>query len=100
MDFMLFDEPPRRVSKQTVKKPSEVGGHVKLEGLVVRLQPQSVLFFDDGTGKEVFLPYSKILDWWFTSSGTKRGLRIVDLELNDAVTLLVPKWLARREGLV
>lgn len=59
-------------------------------GLVVSVREISLLFFDDAKGKEVFLPISTIMDWWVTIGGTKRGLRLIDLELDDEITVVYP----------
>ena len=76
------------------------GGYVERSGLVARMRDASVLFFDDDSQQEIFVPISQIKDWWFTPSGTKRNLRLQDLELDDEVTLVFPRWLAVKEGLV
>lgn len=82
------------------KPRSANAGVMKLSGIVVRISEKSVLFFDDASGQEIFVPISRIMDWWFTSCGTKRGLRICDLELDDEITILMPTWLAKKEKLL
>ena len=76
------------------------GGWVERRGMVVRVSPASVLFFDDASSTEMFIPVSQVKDWWFTSSGAKRGLSVPDLELDDEVTLVVPRWLLKNEGVL
>lgn len=81
-------------------RPSSGGGHVEREGIVVKLTAQSVLFFDDEAGQEFFVPVSTILDWWFTANGTKRTRDLEELEPDDEITLLMPRWLLKKEGLL
>ncbi|MDR1945983.1 MAG: hypothetical protein LBQ51_02295 [Desulfovibrio sp.] len=69
-------------------------------GVIVMRMPRSVLFFDDVCVKELFIPMSVILDWHFTTCGTKRNLNVPDLERDDEVSLYIPKWLARKEKLI
>ena len=76
------------------------GGFVEREGMVVRLHAASVLFFDDESQQEIFIPLSQIKDWWFTSSHSKRGLELEDCELDDELTIVIPGWLAKKEGMV
>ena len=91
---IFFDES----GNASFKPPRPRGSsHEKRSGLVVKLTPKAVLFFDDAVGAEAFIPRSVILDWWFTSCGTKRGLRVQDLERNDEITVFIPKWLVRKE---
>lgn len=74
---------------------------VRREGLVVRNNPpRSVLFFDDEASTEIFVPYSQIKDWHFTASGSRDGLELEDLKLDDEVELYITKWLAKRENLI
>jgi hypothetical protein len=73
---------------------------VNLEGLVVKVTKGAVLLFHDDTGQEVFIPKSQVHDWFFTRGGSKQRLSLNDLELNDEITLVVPRWLAKRENLV
>jgi hypothetical protein len=95
--FPLFGRTPKNLLFPLWRRgPADL----KRRGLVVRAAEKSILFFDDATGREVFIPISKILDWWFSDAGTKRGLRIQDLELNDEITILIPTWLAKKESLV
>jgi hypothetical protein len=75
------------------------GDYVEREGIVVKVLPKSICFFDDVAGHEWFVPVSKLADWWFTNRGDKHELRICDLELDDEITILVPRWLLRREGI-
>lgn len=75
-------------------------GEAELSGLVVRHGPKSLLFFDDESVQEVWLPYSKIIDWKFTDSNDDGCLDVRDLELNDEITVTIPRWLAKKEGLV
>lgn len=102
--FSVFDGTPAKKRKSVSKANRPARGalpaETKLKGIVVRVTDNFLLFFDDGTGRETFLPFSKIMDWWFTSNGGKRHLRIVDLELDDDITVLIPIWLARKEKLV
>lgn len=62
-------------------------------GLVVFVREMSLLFFDDGKGKEVFLPVRTIMDRWYTIGGTKREFRLIDLELDDEIGVGIPCWL-------
>ena len=71
-----------------------------ISGLVVWNRQASVLFFEDETATEVFIPKSVIADWWFVHNKDKNGLRLEDLAKNDEISLVVPKWLARKEGLL
>ena len=102
--FSVFDGSPAGKKKESSTAKRSLAGKLpaeaKLKGLVVRVSDKSLLFFDDGSGREAFLPLSKILDWWFTSSGSKRHLRLIDLELDDEITVLIPTWLARKENLI
>ena len=88
---------PPAVSKD--RGASRASAETRLNGLVVKVTTKAVLFFDDGSGREAFLPFSKIMDWWFTAGGGRRHLRVVDLELDDEITVVIPTWLARREKL-
>ena len=72
---------------------------LSLDGLFIRSSEKALLFFDDNSGQEVWIPFSVISDWWFTGDGTKRHLEMRDLELNDLVTLVVKTWFARKEGI-
>jgi len=69
-------------------------------GVVMKVRERSILLFHDDSVNEVFVPRSKIIDWWFTRNGRKDGLGLDDLELDDEVTLLIPKWLAKRERMI
>ena len=89
---------PSKKKKQSAK-PSN-GGWSEHKGLVIRINEKSVLFFDDASVQEIFIPLSQVKDWWFTSDGGKRGLRLQDLELDDEVTICLPRWLAFTEGMV
>lgn len=100
--FSLFGYQVKWTQKSRAAQKGPIGtgrSMTRLPGLVVSVRDKSVLFFDDGSGREAFVPVSKVMDWWFTACGTKRGLRLCDLELNDEVTILVPTWLARKEKL-
>lgn len=99
MDMFDFFDSPHAIKKIEAPKKS-FGSLVNRKGLVVSLRQASVLFFDDEAVKEVFVPVSLIKDWWFTTDGTKRGLGLGDLELDDEVTLVIPKWLAKKEKLL
>ena len=76
------------------------GGNIEREGMVVTMRPMSILFFDDYGQKEIFVPISQVKDWWFTTTGSKDGLGIEDLEPDDEVTLIIHRWLAVKERLV
>ena len=89
-----------KMPKAPQTKTSSRGGLIERIGIVVRMRNASVLFFDDNSQQEIFIPLSQVKDWWFSSSGTKRGLRLEDLELNDELTIVIPKWLALKEGMV
>jgi hypothetical protein len=85
----------------TFSLDSESGGSwIKREGLVSRMTLASILFFDDESGQEIFLPFSQVQDWWYTKQGDKQGMRLKDLEPDDEITVLIPKWLLRKEGLL
>jgi hypothetical protein len=75
------------------------GGLMKRDGLVVSMNNKSILFFDDQSGQEIHVPYSEIADWHFTESGGKENLRLSDLNEGDAVCLMLPCWLCKKEGL-
>jgi hypothetical protein len=74
--------------------------HTVVTGMVVLSRTASLLFFEDETATEVFVPTSQIVDWWFVDNHGKKGLRLEDLKRNDQVSLVIPKWLARREGFI
>jgi hypothetical protein len=86
MDLFGFDHVPH--------------SHAECEGLVVKLTPRSLLFFSDVTGQEAFIPFSQIADWWFTERGDRRTFSLQDLEPDDEITVVVPKWLLRKEYLI
>ena len=74
---------------------------VERSGLAIRLHKSSLLFFDDNAQTEIFVPYTQIRDFWFTGTGSKLSARkIEDIEPDDEITILIPVWLARKEGLV
>ena len=96
-----FISPPTS-SRPDAKQGSALkikGGLVKRAGMVVRMTSKSLLFFDDKSGQEVHVPYSEIADWHFTESGGKENLRLSDLNEGDVVSLVLPRWLCKREGL-
>lgn len=97
-DVFTGERPSRKTTKSATG--SSRGGLVLRDGMVVRQNGVSVLFFDDSSQKEVFIPLSQVTDWWFTSSGSKQNLRLADLELDDEVTLVIPRWLAKKERMV
>ena len=98
--FELFTgTPPQEQKIRTPSKNALRGRLVKIDGLVVRLSEASLLFFADDAQKEVFLPLSLIQDWHF-SDGSKHGLTVADLSLNDEITVVTFDWLAKREGLI
>jgi hypothetical protein len=74
--------------------------HAECAGLVVKLTQRSLLFFSDVTGQEAFIPFSVIDDWWFTGRGDRQTFDIQDLEPDDEITVVVPKWLLRKENLI
>lgn len=81
------------------KRPSE-RALFRAAGMVVRVRPKSIILFHDDTAQEVFIPRSVIQDWDFTDGRNSRGdLLLGDLEPNDQVAFVIPRWLARREGL-
>lgn len=101
--FSIFSgsvQTEKKAEKKKQTSGSYRGGLVQRKGLVVRLRDESVLFFDDDSVQEVFIPRSQIKDWWFTSDGSKRTLSVADLELDDEITLVIPRWLAIKEGMV
>lgn len=104
MDFFEFlagegsSRPVKRLAGKRLPR-NGLPPQTKRKGLVVAARDASILFFDDDSGREVFLPVSTITDWWFTVDGTKRGMQLSDLELNDEVTMLIPIWLAKKEKL-
>ena len=73
---------------------------VERSGLAIRLHKSSLLFFDDNAQTEIFVPYTQIRDFWFTGTGSKHSRKIEDIEPDDEITILIPVWLARKEGLV
>lgn len=98
--FNMFSAPPElRRKPRKASKNALRGDFARLRGIVVRLYPASLLFFADDAQKEVFLPLVMIADWHFPD-GTKRGLRLTDLHLDDEVTIVTYKWLAKKEGLL
>ncbi len=69
-------------------------------GLVVKLHQHSLLFFDDKSETEIFIPYTQIRDFWYTDCMGNLGNRVSDLEQDDEITIVIPEWLARKEGLL
>jgi hypothetical protein len=69
-------------------------------GAIAAMRKKAIVFFDDASEKEVFIPISRILDWQFTKDKTKKHLRVQDLERHDEVSLYIPVWLAKREKLI
>jgi hypothetical protein len=102
MDFFFLEGPspvrPPQNKKPAVRKSGSA--LVKLKGLVVLVRDKSILFFDDGSAREVFIPVRSVVDWWFISDGSKRGLRLTDLELNDEISVIIPIWLAKKEKML
>jgi len=98
--FSMFSDAPSRAAASKPSLKRRGGDLVARKGLVVRVTSSSVLFYDDVSVQEVFVPLSQVRDFYFTSSGGKRGLTLQDLELDDEVTLVIPKWLAKKEGMV
>lgn len=76
------------------------GGTDLRPGLVVRGSRQALLFFDDKATRQWMVPFKCVKDWYFTASGLQNGLKLEHLELNDEVTLELPRWLLIKEGLV
>ena len=76
------------------------GGTERRQGLVVRTTRQAIVFFDDKATRQWVVPFKCVKDWYFTASGLQNGLRLEHLELNDEVTLEVPRWLLLKEGLI
>ena len=97
-DVFTGAQPNRKSAKSA--SGSRRGGFAERSGMVVRMRGASVLFFDDDSQQEIFVPLSQVKDWWFTASCSKQGLALEDCDLNDEVTLLIPKWLALKEGMV
>ena len=60
---------------------------IELTGITVSATQLAMLFRDDDTGKEVWLPFSKIEDMDASPS-------------SDKVTITVPEWLATEKGLL
>ena len=79
---------------------SQRGSYVERRGMVVHMYDSSMLFFDDDSQQEIFIPLSQVKDWWFTSSKSKSGLKLEDCELDDELTIVIPGWLAKKEGMV
>ena len=67
---------------------------------VIRHGERSILVLDAESGREFFLPLSKIDDWWFTEDGHRRELFTEDLVEGDAITVVFPRWIAIRERLL
>lgn len=81
---------------------SQSPNKVELGGVVVAQGPQALLFFDDESVQEVWISRRLIFDWWFTDSSAPDAtlpLEVDDLERNDEITIVIPRWLAEREGL-
>lgn len=72
---------------------------VKRDGLVVKLHKASLLFFDDKAQTEVFIPFSQIRDLWYTGCTGKLKVQIHELDPDDEITVVIPEWLAKKEGL-
>lgn len=70
------------------------------KGVVVTASEKAILFFDDESVTEFWVPRKMICDWRFVDDGTRQGLSDRHLERNDEIELLIPKWLARKEGLL
>ncbi len=98
-DFLICSQPKPNKKNATPNKVKRGNADVIRRGLVVRVVDRSVLFFDDESGQEFFIPKSTIVDWWFTVSGNKSNLRLDDLQLDDEITVVFPRWLARKEGI-
>lgn len=100
--FSILFEPPE--NKTNLKKSSFKGEDVVVRaGLVVKLSKSSLLFFDDNAQTEIFIPYSQILHFWFTDKEHRKNsieLTVLDLEPNDEVSIVIPKWLAKKERLI
>lgn len=82
-----------------VHKPWSERAYFHAEGMVVAVRPKSIILFHDDTAQEVFVPRSVIADWDFTDGQARGDLILSDLEPNDQVVLVIPRWLAKREGL-
>lgn len=67
------------------------------EGYVNTTTDKAILFYDDSTGEEIWVPMSIVKDWWFAEGGEKNELTLKSLKLNDNVTLVLPKWFIRKE---
>ena len=72
---------------------------VTRDGLAVKHNKASLLFFDDKAQTEIFIPYSQIRDWWYTDCPSNLNLEIAQIEPDDEITIVIPQWLARKEGL-
>lgn len=76
-----------------------MGNLTCLSGVVILNTPKSLLFFDDDTGLEVFIPKSQVKDWFFKGKLDRFSLTVDDLHYGDEINITIPKWLARKEGL-
>jgi len=70
------------------------------KGVVVATTERAILFFDDESVTEFWVSRKMICDWRFVEDGTRQGLADRHLARNDEIELLIPKWLARKEGLI
>lgn len=95
----LYGDASFRPARQSSKKGSARGGVVTRSGLVVKTSEKAVLFFDDLVGYEYWVPKKSIIDWMF-SSGDKRGLSLFDLDLDDEISFVLPKWLLIKERVI
>lgn len=89
------------IGMETTKKaPKKRSSLVVREGLVVKFTEKSLLFFDDEAATEVFIPLTQIRDVWFTSGTKLLSTKLDALEPDDEISILIPAWLARKEGLI
>ncbi|MBQ9366757.1 MAG: hypothetical protein IJT83_03165 [Victivallales bacterium] len=99
-DIFTGKQQPEKKPEAASGTSGKRGGYVERRGMVVRVQNASVLFFDDASQQEIFVPLSQVKDWWFTASSSKRGFALDDCELDDEITICIPRWLAKKEGMV
>lgn len=79
---------------------AERGESFEVRGVVMLVTNKSVLLFDDRTGREVFLPHTRIKEWEFSDGEDSFGMSSKLLERDDRVNIQIPKWLAEKEGLM
>lgn len=74
-------------------------GFTKLHGTVLRVCSRSILFRDEQTKQEVFLPASQIRRWGVEGEIFSKEELLSDVLEGDAIFLEIPDWLAEREFL-